>query len=234
LKAVILAGGKGTRLHPYTTVLPKPLMPIGDVPVLEVVIRQLAKHGFKEIILAVGYLAELIEAYFRDGSKYGVKIRYSKEETPLGTAGALKQISNLKDTFLVMNGDILTDLSYSKLVNFHREHGGVATIAVHKRQVKIDFGVVGIDSEKKVVNYKEKPTLDYLVSMGIYVFEPEVLDYIKTGEKLDFPELVKRLMRNGEKVQAYPSDDYWLDIGRPEDHRKAIEDFEKMRSKFLK
>jgi len=228
MKAVILAGGKGRRLEPYTTILPKPLMPIGDVPILEVVMRQLSKYGFKEITLAVGHLAELLMAYFSDGSKYGIKIKYSKEENALGTAGPLKKISNLKDTFLVMNGDILTLLDYSKLVAFHQEKGAIATIAMHKRSVKVDFGVMKVDEDNRVIGYDEKPTLGYLVSMGIYVFESKVLDYIEPGEKLDFPDLVKRLLRRGEKVQGYPSEDYWLDIGRPDDYEKANEDIGKL------
>lgn len=233
MKAVILAGGKGRRLEPYTTILPKPLMPIGDVPILQVVMRQLSKYGFKEITLAVGHLAELLMAYFNDGSKYGIKIKYSKEENALGTAGPLKEISNLENTFLVMNGDVLTTLDYSKLISFHQQKKAIATIAMHKRSVKVDFGVMKVDKDNIVIGYDEKPTLGYLVSMGIYIFEPKVLAYIEPGEKLDFPGLVKRLLREGEKVQGYPSEDYWLDIGRPDDYEKAIRDFEKMKNIFL-
>lgn len=233
MKVVILAGGRGRRLMPYTVVLPKPLMPIGDAPILEVVIKQLSRHGFREIILATGYLMELLRAYFNDGRKYGVKIEYSKEEVPLGTAGPLKKISGLENTFLVMNGDILTTLDYSKLISFHQKKGGIATIAMHKRKVKVDFGVMEVDAEDRVTGYAEKPTLNYLVSMGIYVFEPEVLDYIKANERLDFPDLVKRLLENEERVESYPSDDYWLDIGRPDDYGKAIDDFEKMKDEFF-
>lgn len=233
MKAIILAGGKGRRLEPYTTILPKPLMPIGDVPILEVVIRQLSKHGFKEITLAVGHLAELLIAYFNDGSKYGVEIEYLKEQTPLGTAGPLKQVSNLESTFLVMNGDVLTTLDYSKLITFHQQRRAIATIAMHKRSVEVDFGVMKVDKDNIVIGYDEKPTLGYLVSMGIYVFEPEVLDYIEPTEKLDFPDLVKHLLKSGEEVQGYPSEDYWLDIGRPDDYEKAIRDFEKMKNIFI-
>ena len=233
MKAVILAGGKGTRLAPYTTILPKPLMPIGDVPIIEVVVRQLYKYGFREITLAVGYLAEILKAYLNDGQRYGIKLEYSEEKTPLGTAGPLKQISDLNDTFLVMNGDVLTTLDYSKLIDFHKKNKGVATIAIHKRYVAVDFGVIGTDNKNKVTNYEEKPTLEYLVSMGIYIFEPRVLNYINLGEKLDFPDLVQRLLRNNEKIQGYLSDDYWLDIGRHDDYEKAIRDFETMRDKFL-
>jgi len=233
MKAVILAGGKGTRLAPYTTVLPKPLMPVGDVPILDVIIRQLQKHEFDEVIIAVGYLAELIKAYFNDGRRYEIKITYSREREPLGTAGPLAQIPGLNSTFLVMNGDILTTLDYSKLLDFHKRSGAIATIAMHRRQVKIDFGIIITDRNHRLTDYQEKPDLNYLVSMGIYIFEPRVLDYIKPGEKLDFPDLVKLMLSEGEKVQGYLSEDYWLDIGRHDDYQRAIKDFEKMRDIFL-
>jgi len=238
MKAIILAGGKGTRLAPYTTILPKPLMPIGNMPILEVVIRQLKGHShafgrFTEVTLAVGYLAELIMAYFDDGSKYGIKINYSKEEQPLGTAGPLALIPGLHSTFLVMNGDVLTTLDYVELVKYHQDQGAVATIAMHKRSVNIDLGVMKINSRNELIDYVEKPTLHYHVSMGIYVFEPKVLDYIKPGEPLDFPELVNILLAKGERVLAYPYDGYWLDIGRQDDYEKAIEDFARMENKLL-
>lgn len=234
LKAIILAGGKGTRLMPYTTILPKPLLPIGDKPILDVVIRQLIANGITEITLAVGYLSELIIAYFGDGNKYGIKINYSTEEEPLGTAAPLSRIPNLKDTFLVMNGDILTTLDYSKLIDFHKKSKAIATIAIHKRNVKIDFGVIKSNDKGEIIGYTEKPTLDYSVSMGINVLDPRVLKFIKPNERLDFPELIKRLLDNKEKVMAYATDEYWLDIGRYEDYSKAIEEFSKMEKIFLK
>ena len=233
MKAIILAGGKGTRLTPYTTILPKPLMPIGNMPILEVVIRQLKGYGFAEVTLAVGYLAELIMAYFDDGSRYEIKINYSKEEKPLGTAGPLALIPELSSTFLVMNGDVLTTLDYVELVRYHQAQGAVATIAMHKRSVNIDLGVMKTNSQNELIEYIEKPTLHYHVSMGIYIFEPKVLDYIKPGESLDFPELVRILLANGERVLAYPYDGYWLDIGRQDDYEKAIEDFGRMQDKLL-
>lgn len=233
MKAIILAGGKGSRLAPYTTILPKPLMPIGDIPILEVVIRQLKYYGFKEIVLAVGYLAELIRAYLGDGSKYGVKIEYSREEEPLGTAGPLTLIKNLSSTFLVMNSDILTTLDYRKLIDSHKENGAIATISMCKRNIQVDFGIIKISNKNELVDYVEKPILDYLVSMGIYVFEPKVLEYIKPSEKLDFPDLVRKLLRNNEKVVGYYSKDFWLDIGRRDDYEIARREFMKMKDKFL-
>lgn len=234
MRAVILAGGKGTRLKPYTTVFPKPLVPIDDMPILEVVIRQLKSNGFTSVTMAVGHLAELLMAYFGDGSKLGLKIDYSKEETPLGTAGPLAMIPGLTDTFLVMNGDILTTLRYRDLIAYHIQKGAAATIAMHERQVKIDLGVIETNAENDLTGYIEKPTYQYRVSMGIYVFSPAVLAYIRPGERLDFPDLVKLLLSKGEKVAGYPFSGYWLDIGRPDDYEQAVEEFSRLRGEFLK
>jgi len=233
MKAVILAGGKGTRLKPYTTVFPKPLMPIGDKPILEIIIRQLKSQGLKDIIITVGHLGELIMNFFGDGSKLGVNIKYSKEDQPLGTAGGLGLIKEeLTDTFLMINGDTLTTLNFSDLINYHKGNGAIATIALKKREVYIDFGIVELHSVDIIKRYIEKPTLNYLVSMGVYIFEPRVLEYIKVAERLDFPSLIKTLIANGEIVKGFTFDGYWLDIGRPEDYEKANEEIEKV-SKIL-
>ncbi len=228
MRAIILAGGKGTRLLPYTTVIPKPLMPVGERPILEVIIRQLKHNGFSQVTMAVGYLAELVEAYFRDGKKYGVEIDYSREDKPLGTIGALSLIDGLDKTFLVMNGDVLTNLDYDQLVTFHNENNAVATIATYNKEVKIDLGVLEMDESFELKNYLEKPTLRYHVSMGIYVFEPEILELIEPNGYLDFPDLVLSLIKAGKKVFAFPFDGYWLDIGRHEDYELAQEDFAKL------
>ena len=234
MKTVILAGGKGTRLKPYTTNFPKPLMPIGDMPILEIIIRQLKSQGLKDIIITAGHLGELIMTFFGDGSKFGVNIMYSKEDEPLGTAGGLGLIKEeLKETFLMINGDTLTTLNFSDLINYHRRNGAIATIALKKRQSYIDFGIVELSTDNTLKGYTEKPTISHLASMGIYVFEPRVLEYIKLGERLDFPDLVKTLISRGETVKGYIFDDYWLDIGRPDDYEKATEDFEKMKDRFL-
>ena len=235
MKVVILAGGKGTRLKPYTTVFPKPLMPIGDKPILEIVIRQLKSYGFDEIIMAVGHLAELIMTFFNDGSKYGIKIKYTREDKPLGTAGSLALMKDeLNEAFLMMNGDVLTTLDFSDLVNCHKRSGAIATIALNKRDVKIDFGVVELDDGSSIVGYSEKPKIDYLVSMGVYVFEPRVLEYIRPNEHLDFPDLIKELISNGETVKGYVYDGYWLDIGRPDDYERADRDIEEIYPKLFK
>lgn len=233
MRAVILAGGKGTRLRPYTTVLPKPLMPIGDMPILEVVLRQLKRAGISHVTMAVGHLAELLEAFFGDGSKFGLKIDYSREDKPLGTAGPLTLIDGLEDTFLVMNGDVLTTLDYADLIESHRDSGAMATVATHEREVRIDFGVLQVDEEGTLTEYVEKPRLPYKVSMGIYVFQAEVLSRLTKGEYFDFPDLVKLLIGEQQPVKSYAFDGYWLDIGRHDDYSIAMDEFEARRAEFL-
>jgi NDP-sugar pyrophosphorylase family protein len=235
-RAVILAGGLGTRLRPYTTVLPKPLMPVGDRPILDVVIRQLARAEFERVTIATGYLAELIEAFFGDGARYGVAIDYHREHEPLGTVGALSLIAGLDDDFLVMNGDVLTDLDYRLLMDRHVADGAAATIAAHARDVQISLGVMRFEQTSdptRITDYIEKPTLSYHASMGVYCFSPRVLEHIPRGGRLDFPDLVLRLIAAGETVRAWPSDDHWLDVGRPDDYEQAQQDFERMRDRFL-
>ena len=233
MRAILLAGGKGTRLAPYTTILPKPLMPIDDQPILEIVIRQLVHAGFDEITLAVGHLAELLAAYFGDGSKLGVQLAYSREETPLGTAGPIALVPNISDTFLVMNGDVLNTLDYATLLSYHRKRGAIATLVAYTRSEKIDLGVLESDDDDWLINYVEKPTYQYNVSAGIYVFEPSILSYIPYGRRLDLPDLVLELVKQGEKVNIYKFDGYWLDIGHPDDYVKAVQEFQANRKKFL-
>jgi len=227
MKVIILAGGKGKRLEPYTTILPKPLMPINDMPIAEVIIRQLCRQGFKDIIFAVGHLSNLLKLYFGDGKKLGVKIAYSEEKKPLGTMGPLKQILKPSETFLVMNGDVLTTLDYNKLLEYHKQKKASMTVAMNCRQVHIDFGIPKINEKNEITDYEEKPTLEYFVSMGIYVLEPKLLDYIIPGKKIDLPDFVRLILRKKEKVCGYISKDYWLDIGRFDDYQKAQIDFKK-------
>ncbi len=234
MKAIILAGGKGTRLAPYTTVFPKPLMPIDGMPILEIIVRQLAHFRIKEIILTVGQQSEpLLSAYFKNGNQYGVEIRYSKEEKALGTAGPLSMISNLPETFLVMNGDILTSLNYQKLIRHHRRHQSMVTIAMTQKKVPLELGVMESNPRHRLTRYIEKPTLSYSVSMGIYVFEREILKWVPPKKYLDFPELIQKLLRQKIKVVCYPSSDFWLDIGRHEDYEEAQKKFQEMRKKLL-
>ena len=228
MRAIILAGGKGVRLAPVTDVIPKPLVPLGGRPIMEIVIRQLQRHGFRRITLAVGYMADLIQAYFGDGAKFGVKIDYSYESSPLGTVGPLALINDLDDTFLVMNADVLTDFNYQDLLNFHKTHEGVATIGAYQRQVTIDLGVIKAEGDRRVHSYIEKPTIRHLVSMGVYVFEPQILSYIRGNGYLDFPDLVNMLLKEGQQVFYLPHNGYWLDIGRHDDYAQAAEQFENL------
>ncbi len=235
MKAVILAGGKGTRLAPYTTVFPKPLVPLGHRPILDIIVRQLAYYGFTDIVLTVGYLAELIQAYFQTANEGlpDVRLTYVKEREPLGTAGSLSLVDGLDETFLVMNGDVLTSLNYADMIAFHRANGNALTIGIYDKAIPIDLGVIEMDAAGNVIGYLEKPVKHYPISMGIYVYEPAVLRYIARGEHLDFPELVARLLAAGERVMGYVCTDYWLDIGNPGDYQRAQEQFERMPEKFL-
>jgi NDP-sugar pyrophosphorylase family protein len=233
MKAIILAGGKGTRLAPYTKVLPKPLMPIGDMPILEILLRQIKRAGIDEVVLTVGHLAGLLQAFFQDGQSLGLKISYSFENNPLGTAGPLSLVQGLDDTFLVANGDVLTTLDLADLFKYHRRSGAAATIATHKRTVNVDLGVIQLNGTQDVVGYIEKPTYDFQVSMGIYVFEPHVLNFIPYNQYLDFPDLVLNLIEAGDRVVGYPFDGYWQDLGRPDDYEQAVQDFASIRSQIL-
>jgi len=231
-QAVILAGGEGKRLRPFTRILPKPLLPVGNIPIIEILLRQLARSGIKEIIMAVGYQADLIKLMVGSGSQYGLKIRYAFEKKPLGTAGPLKKITRLDKDFLVLNGDLLTDLSFREFAKFHLKEGGPATVAMNKRSIKIDFGV--IETEDSVIDdYHEKPVLKYDVSMGIYAFNRRIVKAIPNG-KYDFPDLVKKLIKNGENPIPYPYRGRWFDIGRPDDWERADRIFSRNPEIFLK
>lgn len=218
----------GTRLAPFTTVLPKPLMPIGDRAILDVVLRQLGGHGFTDLTIAVGYLAHLIRAVFGDGSQHGVEIDYHVEDEPLGTAGPLRAVPGVEDTFLAMNGDILTTLDFRKLFDRHRESGNVLTIATHRRTVRSEYGVLDVQAGpgpvQRVTGYEEKPEVAYIVSMGIYVVEPEALEHVPENTRFDIPDLVNALLAAGRPVGSYLFDGYWLDIGRHDDYAQALDD----------
>jgi NDP-mannose synthase len=233
MQAVVLAGGKGTRLNPYTTIFPKPLVPIGNMPILEIIIRQLAYFKFTDIILAVGHLNELIMAYFGDGSKWNLRITYSIEDEPLGTAGPVKLASDLEEDFLVLNGDILCDLNFLDLYNFHKQQGSDVTLSVFKKTIKIDLGVLTTENGN-IKNYIEKPEYSFNVSMGVYVFKKEVLNLIPEKTKYDLPQLVQKLLYTKATVVPYFFDGYWLDIGRPDDYETAAAHFNDLKSKFLK
>jgi NDP-sugar pyrophosphorylase family protein len=226
MQAVILAGGKGTRLLPFTKVFPKPLVPLDERPIIDTIVRQLKHFGFTRLTLAVGYMAEMIQTYMRHGEQYGIEINYSFEEEPLGTVGPLAQIRDLDQTFLVMNGDVITNLDYSDLVAFHKQRGALATIGTFQKQFKIELGIIHNDDQYAVVDYIEKPVYTFNVSMGVYVFDIKVLNYIEPKKYLDFPDLVKRLLAQGQPVVSYPFDGYWLDIGNHRDYERALEEYE--------
>ena len=229
MEAVILAGGKGSRLKPYTLTLPKPLMPVGDEPILSIVLGQLKRAGVKKVTLAVNHMADIIMAFFGDGRKFGVKIDYSMEDKPLSTVGPLKLIKGLPENFLVMNGDILTDLDYADLYKSHVKSGALFTIATYQRDERIDFGVLKIDKNRKVLTgFQEKPAYHFDVSMGIYVFNRKVLSRVPAGKPYGIDNLILDLLKDGKKVHAYPFGGYWLDIGRPDDYEKANGDIAKV------
>lgn len=234
MKAVILAGGRGTRLYPFTVSFPKPLMPLGEIPVLEVLMNRLIQHGITDMTLCLGHLAGLIQAYLdqRKSLTSQVKLNYVIEDEPTGTAGSLSLVPNLDETFLALNGDLLTNIDIGELIAYHKKQNAILTIATHKRKVKIDLGVLEFNDESVITNYLEKPETTYHVSMGIYVYEPRVLSYIPKGAYLDFPNLVMKLIQANEKVVSYVTDCVWLDIGRPDDYARAQELFSQRREDF--
>ena len=223
MKTVVLAGGRGTRLAPYTSILPKPLMPVGEQSILEVVVGQLEEAGIVDIHFCVGYLAHLVEAVFESRENGHANITYVREQEALGTAAPLRLVEGLDSTFMVMNGDVLTTLDYRELVQHHRDQGNVLTIATHKRSIKIDYGMMHIDVTSRVRGFEEKPEIVSPVSMGIYVMEPDVLDSIPAGTYFDFPDLVQALLTEGRRVGAYLFDGLWFDIGRQEDYERAVD-----------
>jgi NDP-mannose synthase len=235
MQALILAGGRGTRLRPYTTVLPKPLMPVGDYPILEIILRQLKYFGFEEVILAVGYQSHLFQAFFQDGERFGLRIEYSFETEALGTAGPLALVlDQLQPDFLVMNGDLLTTLNYRNLWEHHQTDGAAATIGLYQRDVNIDFGVIESDREGRLLRYIEKPTYHFDVSMGVNVLNTQAIrPYLTPGKHLDLPQLMSMLSENGRPVRCYREPCYWLDIGRIDDYQTANEIFGTRQAEFL-
>lgn len=235
MQALILAGGKGTRLRPYTAIIPKPLLPVGDYPILEIILRQLKQADFKEVILAVGYMSHLFESIFQQGERFGLKIRYSFEEKPLGTAGPISlALDRLEDDFMVMNGDLLTTLNFRNLFDFHKQKAAAATIGLYEREVKIDFGVIETNEENRLIHYTEKPAFRFDVSMGINVLHKEsVQPYLESREQLDLPDLMLKLIENDLPVYCYREKCYWLDMGRLDDYEAATEVFESRKKEFL-
>jgi NDP-mannose synthase len=237
MQAVLLAGGKGTRLRPYTHVLPKPLMPLGDpdpMPIVEVVLRQLGRFGFDDVTIITGYLTELIEAFCGDGHRFGTRLSYLREPTPLGTAGGLALLERPSQPVLVINGDILTTLDYAEMYRFARARSAAATIASYPREVKIDFGVLKFGDDPHVLTgYEEKPEYSFEVSMGVYILDPLAWDFLNPGRPLTMPDLLESMRRTGHDIHCYRQECYWLDIGRHDDYAAANEIFESRRGAFL-
>jgi NDP-sugar pyrophosphorylase family protein len=237
MQAVIMAGGRGTRLGPYTALFPKPLVPLGDeMPVLELLLRQLKTAGVTEVVLAVNHLHHLLRAFFGNGEQLGLSIRYSLEDSPLGTAGPLAAvIEDLDETFFVANGDLLTTLDFAEMNRSHRGAGADVTIASHRRDMKIDFGLLETDGGMWLQNYREKPSYSHLVSMGLYVMRRDaVAPHVEIGKNLDIPDLLRAMVAAGKRIYCHAPDCFWLDIGRPDDYRQAQEIFASDRSMFLK
>jgi NDP-sugar pyrophosphorylase family protein len=234
MKAVVLAGGKGTRLRPYTAILPKPLMPIGELTIVEILLRQLAHFGVTEAMISVGYQAGLIEAVIGDGRRYGLSISYLREEEPLGTIGPIRAFQNqLPERFLVMNGDILCDLDFSDLYRRGEASGAPLTVAVCERTSKIDLGVLDLDAQGAVVGFREKPTYTFWVSMGAYAMSRDVLRYIPEAGPFGFDDLMHALLKAGTPISTLPFRGSWLDIGRSDDFAEAQERFERERDRYL-
>ncbi len=232
-RAIILAGGRGTRLRPYTVVLPKPLMPIGDYPILEVIVKQLAYQGFTKITMAVNHQADIIKAFFGDGSKWGIRIDYSLEDQPLGTMGPLKILHDLPDNFLVMNGDILTDLNFRDFFEHHLKRQNLFTISSYKRDIRSEYGVLETDDTNSLTGFREKPVITYDVSMGVYMVNREALNFIPHKEAYGFDQLMLDMIAAKRSVAVKAHTGYWLDVGRPEDYAQAIDDFEANNGIFL-
>jgi NDP-sugar pyrophosphorylase family protein len=234
-QAVIMAGGKGTRLHPYSVLFPKPLMPLGDMPILELLLRRMKSVGVQEVIVAVNHLRHLIEAYFGDGSELGIRLYYSSEEKPLGTAGALGNMMHLLDeTFYLTNGDLLTTMDLNRMAMSHISEGADASIGIYERENKIDFGLIEFDAKNRLCAYREKPTSKYHVSMGVYILQREaVRPHVLDAEYLDMPNLLLKIKANNGSVVCFQDDCIWLDIGRPDDFALAQKMFEQDRGAFL-
>jgi NDP-mannose synthase len=222
MEAVILAGGKGTRLQPYTNEVPKPLVPLGNRPIIEILLRQLRKSGVTKAHVAVNHLAHLIVAVLGDGKKLGLEIVYTVEDKPLSTVGPLSLIEDLPENFIVANGDILTDLDASALYRSHLESGALLTVATHLRTEKIDFGVLECADDNTVTGFREKPQYDFAVSMGIYVFSRKILKFVPTNEPFGFDQLMLKLLEQKQRVVQFPYSGFWLDIGRPDDYERAL------------
>ncbi len=234
MKAVILAGGKGLRLRPYTLVLPKPLMPIGEMPIIEILLRRLEQAGVTDVVIAIGYLGNLIQAYLAQSAiSERLNIRYHLEETPLGTAGAIGTMDDLNEPFFVLNGDLLSTIDFRAMMQHHLETNSCLTVGVISTEVQIQLGVLSLDDSNNITGYDEKPTMSYAASMGIYVYSPLAKSLIEPRVKLDAPSLVLRLIDRGRKVTGYTEPCRWIDIGNPGEYERAQQEFDAAPEIFL-
>jgi len=235
MQVIVMAGGRGTRLGPYTATFPKPLVPVGDMPILELLLRQLKAAGVTEVILAVNHLHHLLRAFFGDGERLGLAIRYSLEDQPLGTAGPIGAVlGQLDENFFVTNGDLLTTLDFAAMLKAHEQSGADATVASFRRQVKSEFGILETDAAMRMTGYLEKPVQEHLVSMGLYVLRRDAVSpFLAPGQRLDMPDLMRMLVAEGRHVLCHAPECFWLDIGRPEDYAQAQAIFDKDRGAFL-
>ena len=232
-RAIILAGGKGTRLKPYTVALPKPLVPVGKYPILEIIIKQLVFYNFNRITITVNHQADIIKAYFGNGKKWHANIDYSFEEKPLSTIGPLTKIQNLPDDFLVMNGDVLTNLNYSDFFEYHLSRKNLFTISGFRRIINSEFGVLELDHDNRLTGFSEKPKIHYTVSMGIYMINKSIMQFVPADTYFGFDNLMLKLIDINQPVDVKIFDGYWLDIGRPDDYEQAVSEFEKNPLQFL-
>ena len=232
-RAVILAGGLGRRLAPYTFVIPKPIVPIGTTPIIEIVLRQLARHGVEHVTIALGHMSEIVRAVAGDGAKIGLRLDYSEEPQPLGTMGPLHLVPDLGENFFVLNADLLTDLDFGELATFHLSHGDPATVATYVKTTRLELGVLETDAQGRVVAFREKPVLRHKVSMGIYAFHRSILQHIPQGQPFGFDGLMAALLASDRPIRSFLFEGQWLDIGIPADYQAAQEEFEQNRERYL-
>lgn len=229
MMAVVLAGGKGTRLRPHTDEIPKPLLAVGGEPIVALLLRQMQKSGIKKVVMAVNHLSEQIARAIGDGQKFGLTVEYSHEQESLSTVAPLKLVKNLPDDFIVANADVLTDLNFKNLFDNHIKNRAKLTVATCARTSPIDFGVLTVDDNGMAVGFNEKPTFNFIVSMGIYVFNKSVLEIVPENRPFGFDQLMYALLDRQIPIHTYPYSGYWLDIGRPDDFQKANEDIERFK-----
>jgi NDP-mannose synthase len=234
--AIVLAGGKGVRLKPYTLAFPKPMLPVGEMPILEIILRQLKFHGFDKVVLSLGYMNEIIISYFetKNNADYLPKIEYYVEDSPLGTSGPIKAINPTDDSFLVMNGDILTNLDFTQMFQYHLDSKSDFTVAVRPTKHVLKYGIVEFDKSNNVKEFKEKPVLNFFDNVGIYIYNRENLKFIKPKVEYGVNTLVKSLLKDKNNVKSYYTEDeyYWIDIGSHGDYEKANKDFKNIKKKF--